>query len=111
MSVSNYHVRRGLGGLMTVADRGAVDRAASPAVRDRSQAVRDREVHDADDRTHRSSPDRTVSGSETYEFVNKPYTFTQAGGHPWALTTTGEFTTEEVVSRRTGDGAGVDADA
>jgi hypothetical protein len=31
-----------------------------------------------------------------YEFVNKPYTFTQAGGHPWALTTTAAFTTEEV---------------
>jgi hypothetical protein len=30
------------------------------------------------------------------EFVNKPYTFTQAGGHPWALTTTGEFDTEEL---------------
>jgi hypothetical protein len=29
------------------------------------------------------------------EFINKPYTFTQAGGHPWALTTTGEFTTEK----------------
>jgi hypothetical protein len=26
--------------------------------------------------------------------TNKPYTFTQAGGHPWALATTGEFTTE-----------------
>ena len=26
---------------------------------------------------------------EQYEFINKPYTFTQAGGHPWALTTTG----------------------
>jgi hypothetical protein len=31
-----------------------------------------------------------------YEFVNEPYRpqFTQAGGHPWALTTTGEFETE-----------------
>jgi hypothetical protein len=34
-----------------------------------------------------------------YEFVNKPYTFTQAGGHPWALTTTGEFDTEELEPR------------
>ena len=34
-------------------------------------------------------------GSEGHEFVNKPYTFTQAGGHPWALTTTGVFTSEE----------------
>ncbi len=33
------------------------------------------------------------SGRE--KVVNEPYTFTQAGGHPWALTTTGEFTTEE----------------
>jgi hypothetical protein len=33
-----------------------------------------------------------------FEFVNVPYTFTQAGGHPWAMTTTGEFTTEEVES-------------
>jgi hypothetical protein len=32
---------------------------------------------------------------EYYEFVNQPYTFTQAGGHPWALTTSGEFTSEE----------------
>jgi hypothetical protein len=28
------------------------------------------------------------------EFVNKPYTFTQAGGHPWALTTTLDFATK-----------------
>jgi hypothetical protein len=28
-------------------------------------------------------------------FVNEPYTFTQAGGHPWALTTTIQFATEE----------------
>jgi hypothetical protein len=33
-------------------------------------------------------------GEEQYEFINKPYTFTQAGGHPWALTTTGRLTTE-----------------
>jgi hypothetical protein len=37
-------------------------------------------------------------GNEEYEFVNEPYTFTQAGGHPWALTTTGEFTTQEYRS-------------
>ncbi len=30
-----------------------------------------------------------------WEFENKPYTFTQAGGHPWAIAFTGEFTTEE----------------
>ncbi|HEY3828020.1 MAG TPA: hypothetical protein VGL57_02375 [Solirubrobacteraceae bacterium] len=33
-------------------------------------------------------------GGEAYEFVNVPYTtpFTQAGGHPWALTTSAELT-------------------
>jgi hypothetical protein len=37
-------------------------------------------------------------GSNSFEIVNVPYSrpFTQAGAHPWALTTTGEFTTEEV---------------
>lgn len=30
------------------------------------------------------------------EFVNKPYTFTQAGGHPWGLVTTLEFASEEI---------------
>jgi hypothetical protein len=35
------------------------------------------------------------SEAEPYEFANEPETFTQAGGHPWGLTTTGEFTTEE----------------
>ncbi|HEY3828875.1 MAG TPA: hypothetical protein VGL57_06735 [Solirubrobacteraceae bacterium] len=34
-------------------------------------------------------------GAVRTEFINEPYVFTQAGGHPWALTTTGEFTTEE----------------
>ncbi len=36
------------------------------------------------------------NGQPSYEFANKPYRtpFTQAGGHPWGLTTTGEFTTE-----------------
>jgi hypothetical protein len=29
------------------------------------------------------------------EVVNEPYTFTQAGGHPWALTTTFEVDTQE----------------
>jgi hypothetical protein len=38
---------------------------------------------------------------ERYEFSNEPYKtpFTQAGGHPWALTTTGVFTTEEIPAR------------
>lgn len=34
-------------------------------------------------------------GNEEYEFVNEPETFTQAGGHPWALTTKIEFASEE----------------
>jgi hypothetical protein len=35
-------------------------------------------------------------GPREFEFTNVPYRFTQAGGHPWALTSTGEFTTEAV---------------
>lgn len=31
-----------------------------------------------------------------YKFSNVPYRFTQAGGHPWGLTTTVEFMSEEV---------------
>jgi hypothetical protein len=31
---------------------------------------------------------------EFYEFHDKPYSFTQAGGHPWAMTTTGVVTSE-----------------
>jgi hypothetical protein len=38
--------------------------------------------------------ERIVTGQRS-RFVNVPYRFTQAGGHPWALTTTGLFTTEE----------------
>jgi hypothetical protein len=34
-----------------------------------------------------------------YRFVNVSYTFTQAGGHPWALTATGEFTNGEVETQ------------
>ncbi len=35
-------------------------------------------------------------GLRSYEFINRPYKtpYTQAGGHPWALTATGEFVTE-----------------
>ena len=33
-----------------------------------------------------------------YEIVNEPAVFTQAGGHPWALTTTLEFASEEFES-------------
>ncbi|HEY3828919.1 MAG TPA: hypothetical protein VGL57_06960 [Solirubrobacteraceae bacterium] len=38
--------------------------------------------------------------NESYEFVNEPYKtpFTQAGGHPWALTTKFTLATEEVES-------------
>ncbi|HEY3830425.1 MAG TPA: hypothetical protein VGL57_14625 [Solirubrobacteraceae bacterium] len=37
-------------------------------------------------------------GEEHYEFINVPYRtpFTQAGGHPWALTVKGEFSGEQV---------------
>ena len=31
-------------------------------------------------------------------YVNEPYAFTQAGGHPWGLTTTVQFATEEFKS-------------
>lgn len=41
-----------------------------------------------------------AEGDEAYEFTNEPYKvpFTQAGGHPWALTTKFTLTTEEVES-------------
>ncbi len=41
-------------------------------------------------------------GSEEFEFTNVPYEtpFTQAGGHPWALTTTVELATEIVKKTR-----------
>jgi hypothetical protein len=43
---------------------------------------------------------KKVGTAEGHEFVNEPYKvpFTQAGGHPWALTTTGEFTSETVLT-------------
>ncbi len=44
----------------------------------------------------------TPLGGGGMEVVNQPYVFTQAGGHPWALTTTGEFTSEEVESEEKG---------
>jgi hypothetical protein len=43
------------------------------------------------------------SEHEAYEFANEPETFTQAGGHPWALTTTGEFATEEITASDGGE--------
>ena len=36
-------------------------------------------------------------GSEAFEFVNEPYAFTQAGGHPWGLTAKGRFASEEIT--------------
>jgi hypothetical protein len=40
-----------------------------------------------------------------FEFVNEPYgsSFTQAGGHPWALTTTGEIATEVGEKEESGE--------
>jgi hypothetical protein len=35
-------------------------------------------------------------GKNLYEFVNEPEAFSQAGGHPWAVTTTFEFASEEI---------------
>lgn len=32
-----------------------------------------------------------------WEFRNQPYVFTQAGGHPWAIATSGEFSTEQLA--------------
>ncbi len=44
-----------------------------------------------------TGPTREESlGGGKYEFVNEPSAFTQAGGHPWALTTTFELASEEV---------------
>ncbi len=45
--------------------------------------------------TTKLTPLGAGGGGENEEVTNEPYVFTQAGGHPWALTTTGEFTTEE----------------
>ena len=38
-------------------------------------------------------------GNRLRRFVNKPYTFTQAGGHPYALTSIIQFTTEKIGER------------
>ena len=38
----------------------------------------------------------SITNGEGSEFVNEPYAFTQAGGHPWGLTTTGELASEEL---------------
>jgi hypothetical protein len=39
---------------------------------------------------------KKVTEGEKIRFVNEPEAFTQAGGHPWALTWTGEFISEEI---------------
>lgn len=48
------------------------------------------------ERTQESLLGEEPGGHQRYEFVNEPYKvpFTQAGGHPWGLTVTGEFATE-----------------
>ena len=44
-----------------------------------------------------TGPTRETSvGGPFYEFDNEPEVFTQAGGHPWALTTKVEFASEEI---------------
>jgi hypothetical protein len=44
-----------------------------------------------------TGPTREISvGNSEYEFVNEPEEFSQAGGHPWALTTRVEFASEEL---------------
>jgi hypothetical protein len=45
--------------------------------------------------TIESTKEESLSG-ERSEFINQPYVFTQAGGHPWALVTTFEFANEKV---------------
>ncbi len=46
---------------------------------------------------HTTKPTTEVPlGESLYEFVNEPYTYTQAGGHPWALTTTIDFASEHL---------------
>lgn len=42
---------------------------------------------------------RVILPSGGVEFVNEPEVFTQAGGHPWAITTAIEFASEEVLSK------------
>ena len=44
-----------------------------------------------------TGPTREIPvGGPFYEFANEPEVFTQAGGHPWALTTKVEFASEEI---------------
>ncbi len=48
--------------------------------------------------TTRAVPVPYGPGLPGYGFVNEPYSFTQAGGHPYSLTSKIEFATEEVGS-------------
>ena len=48
--------------------------------------------------TTRPTPVPYGPGLPGYGFVNEPYSFTQAGGHPYSLTSKIEFATEEVGS-------------
>jgi hypothetical protein len=50
--------------------------------------------------TTRAAPVPYGPGLPGYGFVNEPYPFTQAGGHPYSLTSKVEFATEEVGSRQ-----------
>ena len=61
----------------------------------RSQAVWDQRIS----RCRRRNTQRKYSSEdlEAFEFVNEPYAFTQAGGHPWGLTTKGKFASEEIT--------------
>ena len=46
-----------------------------------------------------TAPTRIVPDRTGVEIINEPYSFTQAGGHPWALTTTVEFASEEFETK------------
>jgi hypothetical protein len=43
------------------------------------------------------------SGFGDFELINEPYAFTQAGGRPWGLTTTGELSNEEFIGGNGGE--------
>jgi hypothetical protein len=45
-------------------------------------------------------------GNNEYDFVNEPEPFTQAGGHPWALTASGSFTSEHLEGRLSEESGG-----
>jgi hypothetical protein len=49
-----------------------------------------------------TGPTKEVPVAGGFEFVNEPYSFTQAGGHPWALTNKIEFAADEEESQEAG---------